>query len=533
MNKPKLLPAAIAGILGAAAFSAAYAVTAPDSVDTTLFIGGATATDVALRSVILRQGGICQDGTIDVYQDGASPGAGKNIAIICTLGTAVGTLTAGTNVAFVKESNGGSDRGTAYVSQSTSLAFRDPFTHNCDATSTAVSASTSPLVGNKAYTAHYNCTGGASPTSTAGNVTSVAPDAGIADVDPRLFNVGTETVSDTDINALDTQPLYQPMFTVPVSLNLYRALQRAQGKSLTDLEADIPTLTSGQIRGAFAFGGLNSWAQITSATGLPINHPSLTGGVTVSNTMYVCRRGDESGTQAGTAQYFLNERCGTATQTFKAPTNTVPNTLGMPSGAATKQKGEIWVTLTTTSSTSTASRVVFAGAGSGDVRNCLDGHNDLDQFAIGMLSSESTYDTVGGNGGSASSTPGSQFRYVAIDGQKPTLVEVANGRYDFVMENVWNRRISPALSAGKDSLADSILSAFANPTIVASTLIQKANAHGYTGGLLPKLTTAVHGGVPATTSTITSNPVSAYLKSTGSGVNNCNYPINLVAAPTN
>jgi len=294
--------------------------------------------------------------------------------------------------------------------------------------------------------------------------------------------------------------------------------------ALDDTKANIPTMTSAQIRGAFSQGALSSWAQITSSTGTPINNTAFTNGVTVPNTMYVCRRGDESGTQAGTAQYFLNERCALSSspQLFKSP-------VGGTGAAATKQLGETWFT---SGASSTAARIVFAGAGSADVRNCLDGRNDLDQFAIGLLGSDSVYGDVNGLGGSAASSTSNQFRYVAIDGMKPDLVEVANGRYDFVMENVFNTRISPALASQKATLASNIKTTFADPTIIASTLIQKGNAHGWTGGLLPSNKGTPISGI-ASTSTLTTNPVSVFAKSTGSSVNNCNFPINTKAAPTN
>ena len=512
MRKVNILSTAIAGILGVGALSGVAHATTTASV--VLNISGATATDNTLKTLFLRAGTVaaprvCRGptsttpSTIDVYIDGTDVTKSTNIGILCALeGTltaddGVTTQSAGTNVAFVKESAGGSDRGTVFVADATAMAFRSTtdFT-NCSAGTTQNAGTITSFPGHQQFILHTGCTA----------VTTIAPDVGVADVDPQLFNVGTQAISQAQINKLTSSPLYQPMFGVAVSLNTYRALQAAQGlNTASDAKADVPSLTSGQVRGLFGEGVFTNWDAVVNATGSPV--------VAAGSQLYVCRRGDESGTQAATAQYFLNERCALSSGVLKFKN---------ASDTTTQQAGEKYDRVTDDAKT------VFAGSGGGEVRTCLDQHNDLGQYAIGLLGTDSVYDNFGGAGGAANAGAGSnQWRYVAIDGRKPDLVSVANGQYDFVMENVLNRRTTPALTGGKLVLADYIKQSFANTDVIATLLI-KSMPHGYTGGLAGGLS-GTPNAIPVTTANLDSNPVSAFTKTPGSSVNNCGPAIAVTA----
>jgi len=526
MRKLTQLSAAIATIIGAATVaSTANAVTTVPAANR-VYISGATATDNALKTLFLRKGvtggaAICRSasttptGTIDVYIDGTDVTKNNSTAILCTLNQAIGGLAAGNDVAIIKESEGGSDRGTVAVAQAQSLAsFRslDDLT-GCSA-GTAVGATTVASFPNHAeFTLHSGCTAKATVTTQ----------IGVADVDPQLFNIGTAPVSTADVKRLTADALYQPMFGVAVSLNLYRALQRAQGKTLDDTSANIPTLTTPQIRYLFQAGGADSWSSIVSSTGKAITDLSYTNNVVVSNTAFVCRRGDESGTQAGTAQYFLDERC--------ALDRGPPLFVGASN--ADQQNGTVYTRVT-----DDALRV-YAGKGSGDVRNCLDQHSDIDTFAIGLLGSESKYDGINSLGGSAGKNDGTQqFRYIAIDGRKPTLEEVANGHYDFVMENVLNRRKTafngvPVIAGPQLGMYNYIKTAFADVDVIRSLLVTQSI--GTTGGLMPGLNSAGLGSStpPVDATLLNSNPVSPYTKSPNVSVNNCDVPVPVGPVSTN
>ncbi len=405
-------------LVGALAATAAHAVT-PSAVGTNnrLFISGATATDNALTALFLRAGttdapAFCQAGTIDVYIAGTDLASAKQRSILCNLATAVGSLSAGTAVAVSKESNGGSDQGTVTIANAGTRQYLD-LTNNtsptCGAVSTVNANTIASFPNHQAFTLHPSCTG----------LANVRADVGVADVNPALFSAGTAPITQAQIDRLTSDALYQPVFAVGVSTNLYRALQRAQGKTVgSDTADNVPSLTTAQVAAIYS-GGIGDWSQVVSPTGLAINSATYTAGANVNGTPFICRRGDESGTQASHASHFLGERCMTGVLSFVSVSDT-----------NCQQSGCTW-------SATYNNQQVFAGSGSGEVRKCLDAHNDLDHFAIGVLSNESRYDGLGSLGGSANAGAGTQqFRYVALDGRVPNLESVANGKYNFVEENV-------------------------------------------------------------------------------------------------
>jgi len=503
-----------AGLLcGALIGTAAHAVM-PSTVTAAnrLYVSGATATDNALATLFLRTGSVaappvCKAGTIDVYIETAAPVTGsKQKAILCTLNVAVGTIAANTNVAFLKESNGGSNEGTQVVARGAARTFlniANDAAPACTTTAAVAANSIASYPNHQAFTLHSVCSG---LDATA------HPDAGVADVNPALFTAGLTPISQAEINHLQSDSLYQPSFGVAVSQNLYRALQSAQGKNTaSDTAAEMPTLTTGQVRGLFT-GTIGTWDQVTSPTGTALS----------VKPVFVCRRGDDSGTQASFASYFLNERCVSGVPPFVPATNGV-----------SQQGGSTW------SFATFGADPVFAGAGSGDVRNCLDSHNDHDDFAVGILGTESKYDAPGSAGGSANAAAGTQqFRYVKLDGRTPNLESVANGVYDFVEENVLNRLNttingqSPPAGHKKD-LADFIKNSFGDTDVIATLLVTQA--HGLTGGLAPALAPGVVANtLPVSQAGVIANPVSPFSKSILGPVQDCGpaIPVAPTIAPT-
>ncbi len=492
-------------LCGALVATAAHAVT-PSAVSSTnrLYISGATATDNALATLFLRSGTVsapafCKANTIDVYINNTDLASAKQRSILCTLNTAVGSLAANTNVAVSKESNGGSDQGTVTIANADTRTYVNLTNDTSPSCGTAVpvAANTLPsFPGHQAFTLHPSCAGTA----------TVHPDVGIADVNPALFTAGVSPVTPAQIGRLTSDALYQPVFAVGVSTNLYRALQRAQGKTVgSDTAANVPSLSYHQMASIYT-GAIADWSQVLSSTGTPINSTTYTNGVSVSGTVYVCRRGDESGTQASHASHFLRERCESGVLGFASATN-----------SSCQQSGCQW-------NASFAGDAVFAGSGAGEVRKCLDAHNDLDQFAVGVLSNESVYDGPGSLGGSANAAAGTQqFRYVALDGHVPNLESVANGQYNFVEENVLNRRNvvfngQPVISGPQVALADYVKNSFANPDVIATLIVPQT--HGLTGGLAGALS-GTPNPPPVSAATLQTNPVSALTKSALGVVNDC------------
>jgi hypothetical protein len=423
-----------------------------------------------------------------------------------------------------KESNGGSDRGTTEVANANALTFIPAAATGC---SNGVAVPAADLIaagfpGAQAITIHYSC------AQTEAKTTEI----GIADVNPALFSEGTASITQGQVDRLSADPLYQPMFAVAVSLNAYRALQRMQGLALTDTLATVPSLRKDQIALAFINTLNDAWSGlVTDVNGVSLVNTTYTNGVTVPDKIYICRRGDESGTQATFAQYFLGERCNSKNPKFWAA-STLPASTQQNGLTYTKPTFDANGVVTNAGSTSEA---VFPGAGSGDVRACLDSQNDVDHFAIGILGSESTYNAPNSLGGNAKRADGdSQWRYIGLNGVAPTLLNVANGKYDFVMQNVINKRTKKVgtvdpISGWPSDLYDYVKNNFANVTVISTLVV--TNTHGKTGGLADALNPSgiLPSALPvADEAALLLNPVSWFTKSTSGSVNDCSPAVSIL-----
>lgn len=422
-----------------------------------VYFSGATATDNILENVlILQTGGVCQAGTIDIYR-------GTNQRVIACTANIPGLV--GQPIAFFKESLGGSGNGVNPVANATNLQFLDVDNAGFACAAPTNVAATATL---NAYTQRTGCTP---------NVARV-PGAGISDVEPRLLGA-----AQTQINALTTQGVLGIVFAPAVSLNLYRALQQAQGLAQDDLPANIPNLTSAQIRGLYT-GFYADWSQFEDLAAQ---------GVPADSGVYVCRRGDTSGTQASYESYVLNQRCVDGVTGIVEATTSACEVPGCNYSATY------------------ANDAVFAGFSSGDVRLCLDARNDQGRWAIGTLSTEQTYNNTD-----------RQFRWTRIDGAPPTLEAVANGRYSFFTENVINRR-NGALNANQTIIVDYLVANLGQPSVIAGINAPfQANPHG-DGGVIavPNFATINPNPSPVTQAAMRTNPVNSQVRNG----NNCTPPI--------
>lgn len=435
-----------------------------------LYISGATATNQALYQItILASNGICEPGTADVYIDtlGAeATDANDQFMVACEGRT--GSSVAGQAILIAKESNGGSNNGTRNVARSIALDFLNPAAPTCTNTGIAVSAAGALA----AYTLNNGCSG----------TVSQVPDAGVADVEAALFT----TTTASDIAALNANPLFQIIFSPAVTLNTYRALQAAQGLAQNDDPANVPNLTRGQLARIFN-GEAFTWDEFFDNTGAAF----LPG-----EDIYVCRRGNDSGTQASFAAFVLNERCNASVTQFVVPDN----------GSCTAGGCDY-------TPAAFGGDFIFAGDGSSDVRDCLDDRFANSQFGIGVLSTNTGINPVGGTS--------RQFRFIGIDGAAPTLQETANGGYHFVTENVLNVRGSgPAGAAGL--VVAEIVATIGTPSIIADLNVGSQNLGG-DHGILGRAngSTIVENAAPVSVADMRSNPVSSFSRSTSGSSNNC------------
>ena len=431
-----------------------------------LFISGATATNPALYGItVLSTNGLCDPAqSVDVYIDTAGPtfeDANDQYMIACE--GRPGSAFAGQSVLLAKESVGGSNNGTRNVARSQALDFLNPTSPSCDAP-VAVAADGTKV----AHNLHKNCSG----------LVTKIPDAGVADVEAALFNTPTAA----DIAALTAKPLFQIIFAPAVSTNLYRALQTAQGLTPNDDEANVPNITRGQLVRIFS-GEAFTWDEFVDKDG----NSFLAG-----EDVYVCRRGEDSGTQASFASYYLNERCNAS----------VPKFIG-PDDASCLLGGCGW-------SASYENDFIFAGDGSGDVRACLNYHSGASEYAIGVLSTNTSQ-----------GTSGRDFRFVGTDGAAPTRVATANGGYHFVVENVLNVRGSGPGGVPGD-IVNYIVANIGQPSVISGINDQVTEQAGGKGILgVPNGTTILENAPPVTSTDMDSNPVSSFTRSVSGSSNNC------------
>jgi hypothetical protein len=514
----KYIAAICASSLAAGAASAAVL---PVPANSQFYISGSTALNNQLYADILQTGGICQSGSISVYIDSTLAGGGvpkaHQVAIVCTLSQALGSLATGAPVAWVKESNGGSNEGTNNVANSLPLAFLNA---NVAATGCAAGqpiAATAIFAHQQAFTEFDSCT----------NIANIVPTIGLADENPELFNVGQDAISSSAIAKINSETMFQNGFGIAVSLNLYRALQRQQGLALTDTLANMPSLSHQQIAGLYT-GGID-WSGVGDAAGNPINSATYDPGTQAPNQVFLCRRGDTSGTNVSADVFFLRNRC--SAQRFPmlaASTASTPAACnGLPAGETSTNFGCKWTAGNLPDTT-------FAGTGSGDVVSCIHAHDKANQFAIGALGATSKFDDAGGLGGSGDAVGSSHFRYVAIDGAKPTVISQANGTYTYAMDNV----INTLKTLGGNALAASnfIQLSLTSAIPLADTFVVQpgGDANYVTGGILDAqnpngLSPA---GAPVTLAGVTSNPVSPLTLSPSGFVDDCQAPIPVTVVQT-
>jgi ABC-type phosphate transport system substrate-binding protein len=397
LSKISMGVAAACGLLAAPAF----AITANNYTNTSEFdtgatgdtmnirISGATAQDPGLQALIVSN--YCQAGTLHRYS------ISNNFVYFCTTNSSATGLTprAGTTkLAVYKYSVLGSGGGVSPVNNPSAAAAGG-----------SVAGGLTPFLDLKQIATGTLCSGAnatQNPTITAFvDITCAAANApllttpavsyiGLSDVEPAFFGAANT------YNNLDAVPLATVIFGVPVTKNIYEALQTQQGLPVGGTnEADMPTLTQAQLTTIYTQQG-QSWANLGITSGL------------TDDGIYVVRRIDSSGTQKtfeGLIARTTNstggaKSCQTDVDPFVADITVNDNT------AADAQ-----------CNAATAGSTVIAGNGGGQVTQCLNGHQNKSRGAIGMLSTET------------SQTAASLWRFVKVNGFAPTKNRVASGSY--------------------------------------------------------------------------------------------------------
>jgi hypothetical protein len=444
------LKVAVAGALALTAASA-FALD-PSEIQTaigngtlvTLYVSGATATDNALDNLFKIDNTatrVCTPGTLDIYYFKSASGSASQRALTCTAAFSGTGITSGTTkLALLKESAGGSANGIVNPATGAQLTFIDIVNSGSNfATACATVSASGATLGTGASTWESRDCGYVSGTASNVTRTSFAPQAGISDVDPATF-VGTGGVTADHEQALTRKRssvavTFNPIVSVP----LFTVLQRAYGTALPDDSenttsiAAIPSMPSALLRAIF------NGKSVLAAREVNLNGVKLStklAGFNSAGDIYVCRRGDTSGTMTSFKLHFLNQGCA------KSPGTNI--TFVNPDDTNCTTSGCVW-------GTDYQDDFVFAGSGSGDVRSCVDYHSGQGHLAIGIASTESKPNTTN-----------QRWRYIKVDSAEPTLKAVMEGRYSFFTENTFNDRFPNTSATGSQTLWDKVYGSIGN-----------------------------------------------------------------------
>ncbi len=507
--KKQLLSAAIA-VASLAGFSQGALAHAPSvTPDIEIFMSGATAQDKALAALFVN---LCDAGTLDVYKDNATAGAeGKaHSAYFCTLNstnvpglTVNGAAATTAKVLFHKRSAGGSAQGVNPLIDGVAIAAMRIDNGNCT---------------QQGATNTWFC------NASGANLTNVVSDAGISDVEPKLF-VGPNKPSNASAvdpvaadAALNVVPAAALVFGVPVSDNLYVALQRAQnllagfGGSCAPgayTEACMPSLSKQQVAELIS-GQIKRWSEFkvngTALTALTagLNYTDSDGtvrAVTPNDTkVHYCKRIDGSGTGAQQYVKFLNNPCSSA--------GLNPDWPGSPLAGPVKH--EI--------------------SGSGDMELCLEDFADGEAVAKQITTTNpDVFNTAVNTAGNRAWAIGQQslennathakhYRFIKVDGVAPTLEQAFRGKYMDWVEQTFQWR--KAISADKSTIIAKIAADAASPTILATELnIGFVHPFGQSGYL------AIGNGNNFTDTLNVNSPVMPYSHAAAGSLSNCQVPV--------
>lgn len=250
----------IAVACGALCASQAFALAPPtgaNPADLEVFISGASAQQKTLGSLVQ---GMMVPGTIDVYYNaGSKPGNDYR----AYYGVMNGGDLDGLKVLIHNRAKGGSVFGVNPVARATAIDRMKVGT-NCT-TVGAVAPAT------------YLC-----DVVTAGNLVSAVPDAGVSDVEPKMFT-GINVAAGDDALTEAERGVLTPSSQLAVVF----------GVAVTDNVPSTVGLTKSEVNSMLT-GTLKNWSRISGAVAGPVT---------------VCRRKNGSGTQATFNAFFEQYAC--------------------------------------------------------------------------------------------------------------------------------------------------------------------------------------------------------------------------------
>lgn len=443
---------ALAGANAMASTPAEIQTAASNGTLVTLYVSGATATDNAFENLFKIDDTafrVCLPNTLDVYYFKSGSGSVSQRALTCTAAfTATGVISGTTRLALLKESAGGSANGIINPATNAALSFIDVVNGASNFASVCATVTgTGATLPNGTGTFNTRDCGHVLASATTSTVTrtNFVPQAGISDIDPASF-VGTGGVTAAHDSALTRKRTSVAVtFNPIVSVPMFTALQRAYGyiggsaAETTASLTTVPSVPSSLLRAIFNGNSVLNAAEV-NVNGVRLDSV-LSGFADQSGDIYLCRRGDTSGTMTSFKLHFLGQGCNK---------NVASNiTFITPDTASCVGSGCAW------SSTLFQNDFVFAGAGSGDVRSCMDYQSSQGRLAVGIASTEAKPGTTS-----------NRYRYIKVDGAEPTLKAVMEGRYSFFTENTFNDKFSGPVT-GSQSLWDKLFTSIGNSVAIS------------------------------------------------------------------
>lgn len=538
--KRKLLSVAVSAI-ALAGVQSAQATTSYD-----VYLAGSSAQDNLVITEVYNS--LCVAGTMSYYVDNANAANGATNtgnwgsnykAYSCTLdSTKVTTVPGNPTVVFHKVNYGGSAQGVAPLFGNTAVPTLNINNGNCY----QVSGYSAKIGNTSTSVPTYGCT-----TTNTNDLVAQYLDAGVSDVNPTMFqgvnktytsftSDGNGSVSGSgafpDVTTVPAGYTVKPgvslLWAVPVSLNLYTALQAAQGllnyggsygtgsctagqysidpTSAMD-GACMPSLNRATLSSVIS-GALYDWSKLyfkgvslTAAAAdydahLPSGQTAISpsGASGIGSTVVYCQRTPGSGTAASQYAYFLNQPAYTAGA--PAPINNFGNTF------------------------------VFSVADSGNMEKCLDDFSTGSQNAqlpIGTIVNTGPDKAwaIGQQSSDKNATLGKHYRFIKLNGQVPNLAAAFAGDYAFINESTWQYSNSTAASRPTQAkIVTALITAVTNPANVYTDLnqytVQQFGAGGFMGTVGGALANNPSYTVP--TSVSLTYPVTPWTHTSPSGV---------------
>lgn len=491
--------AALATLAGtAAALPLATYVAGADTLE--VRISGASAQDLSLEKVVAA---VCASGTVNganqlnnsVYYCTIAPNTAPNPGV-STILTFTSVPASVNKLVLYKNSIGGSGGGVAPVANSqTNLLFLNlaylAANPSCLGAAVTITSSALPSYTMQPVIQSATCGGQASSFPA---IAQGTPDIGISDVEPSLLDATGPQIA--NLARFEGGHL---TFGIPVTRNVRDALQTAQGLPAgSDLAADQPTLTSNQVT-AIHNGSITSWGDLGVVTGpalatlnISVAHRSPTSGTTRTYNAYL-------GTDSG--QCVLQAR---ARRSVTSSDTT---------GSACEVAG--------------TAGIVIRGSGTDNVVRCMAGHQTNNRGAIGVLSMETSTLPAGSGTNAPAYTATDAVRFIKLDGQMPTLLNVANGRYGLWASTSFQyRSVTNALAGDRLEAAKTFRTYLANKAVLSdvnSTISQTFAPAGEVGYLAaPVAVTNVPLPLPIPTfAALSANLTNPFTKVSGGAQNNC------------